>query len=72
MNPQTRQAIADALEGTSGIYDAGICEQHGIEMEELETIASDFGLERCEACGWWVERDELNAEGECEDCGQLP
>ena len=66
-----RQAIADALEGTSGIYDQGICDQHGIELEELEFIAEQMGVVRCVVCGWWISIDETVPFDDgyaCEDC----
>lgn len=68
MEDATKQAIADALEGSSGNYDGGICEQHGIELGELECIAGEMGVIRCECCGWWVAADETIDGATCDDC----
>jgi len=68
---QQKQAIADALEGSSGIYDNSICEQHGIDIVELEELAESLDVVRCVVCGWWVSRDEtvpFDDGFSCEDC----
>lgn len=36
---------------------------NGDELLELEGLTVKCGI-----CDWWVEPDEVNSDGECEDC----
>lgn len=64
------QEIADELVGTSGWYDHGYCEEHGITHDELVEGVSEM-IFSCECCGWWVELEEMNddnGEQVCTEC----
>lgn len=65
---QQQEEIVARLQGTSGVDDFRIAEDFDIELDDLEEIASEHGLERCKLCDWWFEAGELNDDYECEDC----
>ena len=67
MTTEEIDQITQKLSGTSGIYDSGICEEHGISNEELEELMVDAGYERCSECEWWCETSEL-VDDESEPC----
>jgi hypothetical protein len=58
------------LAGTSGVYDAGACEEAKIALEDLEEVAELAGIFRCESCGWWCDEDEDTGDNICEDCSK--
>lgn len=69
LTAQQKADIVEHLNGTSGVYDQSICEEHGLEMHELEELCEQEGLVRCEGeCGWWVERDDCDDELVCSEC----
>jgi len=47
-------------------------EKYGVEGDELGLVAEEYGVWRCETCGWWVEEGELAVEADgdviCQDC----
>lgn len=60
------------LANTSGANEAELCDQFGIELEDLEKIMLNANWERCPECDWWCECGELvDEESEpcaCEQC----
>ena len=70
LSPAVIKAIADEILGASSALDAHVCEKYGID--DLDDIAAEFDLERCEVCGYWHDASDLiSADGEtvpCESC----
>lgn len=64
------QKVAEDLNGSSGVYDDSVAEAHGLEDNELEELAEEGEIVRCEGCGWWVELSEVDDDNRCEDCTQ--
>lgn len=69
------QAMAGAMVGTAGDPSAALLEQYGLPEdwlladEPLEIcVAFDNIVCRCSACDWWCGSDELNEDGECDEC----
>lgn len=54
----TCMSLAEAL---------GPNEEHLINNAEFCSELDQHVLE-CTKCSWWVETDEINGDGECEDC----
>ncbi|MFA5525790.1 MAG: hypothetical protein WC992_03100 [Acholeplasmataceae bacterium] len=67
MTTERAEQVAEALAGTcrSGIE---LAEELGMEIDEVENLAANGGIERCGCCDWWCEISELNDDGFCEDC----
>jgi hypothetical protein len=61
--------VTDAWEfnGTAD-GDAQIAEALGISEDEVGEAMQEAGLERCDACEWWVESGEVNDLSICNDC----
>ena len=60
------------LEGTCNSLDIAL-ERFDIalEVEDLEDMLLDLGIERCPDCGWWMESSELvDEDSEVVGCDQ--
>ena len=74
LSPEKKQAIVAELAGTSGVYDSGVAQEHGIDVSDLDAIMEEAEHVRCSCCDWWVELHEtLHDESEseehvCSDC----
>ena len=53
-----RSIIADLLAHYAD-GERQVSDRFGLELEEIEEIALDEGLERCSECGWWDEAGVL-------------
>ena len=73
LTQEQKRKIHDTLIGTSGINDNAVCEEYGLELEDLEELCEELELKRYADCEWWTETDELadddeDDEGRCESC----
>lgn len=72
-NTDTIMQIGADLLGTCKSLDE-VCREYGIteddlSQDELETL--DDHTMCCDSCGWWVESNEIDDNGECQDCTDL-
>jgi len=45
------------------------CEKCGVpEIEDMEDVLLDTGIEHCTECGWWDESTRFNEYGICAEC----
>jgi len=61
--------VGEALLGTcqSVACVLGEGEEHLVDDEEF-CIALDGTAANCNTCGWWVEPEAIDEEGDCEQC----
>lgn len=65
LSEEDKKKIVERLAGSAGIDESAICDEYGIELEDLEDLMVDSGYERCSECEWWCETGELVGE-DCE------
>lgn len=60
------QEIADELLGTASNL-SDVLTRHELEDQELLDEV-DTHVRECVTCGWWVEADEVDDAGDCDEC----
>lgn len=62
--------IADELGGTCRSLDTAL-EERGFDIGNVPSVlleALDAEVMLCETCGWWCDSDEIDDDGNCNDC----
>jgi hypothetical protein len=66
----TPQQAAEQLLGTAMTLDEVVGEHFDtLPREWCHTL--DTHVMCCEACGWWVESDDVDEDGNCSDCSEV-
>ena len=59
--------ICEEITGTC-LSEQQIAQRYEVDEEEFLDRVNDYEVERCDACGWWSEINELDDELVCDDC----
>lgn len=63
------QACADELLGSATTITEVLTAAEQDNQKFLEAL--DERVMQCDACGWWVEADDVNGDNVCSECAEL-